>query len=136
MAPVYRDENGHFITEEEARDRGLIRDEQPMVVDEEPELDEGNYNEVEEPEVPHFGEQARVNVEQVFVDTGRGNAVPVPVGSPFVQTLERLAEEAHYGGYFRIFLNGGEVVNPEDSPQAIEGGQRIAITSYDKVGAA
>ena len=50
------------------------------------------------------------------------------------QTLERLAEDAHYGGYFRIFLNGNEVINPEDSPATVEAGSRIAITAYDKVG--
>jgi len=72
--------------------------------------------------------------ENVYVDTGRGQAVPVPVGSPFVATLERLAEEAHYGEYFRVFLNGEEVINPDDAPETIESGMRIMITSYDKVG--
>jgi len=76
----------------------------------------------------------RLETQTVPVDTGRGQVVEVPAGSAFVPTLERLAEEAHYGGYFRIFVNGNEVVNPEDSPDTLEPGMRVAITSYDKVG--
>ena len=70
----------------------------------------------------------------VHVDMGRGQTVPVEAGAPFASTLERLADEAHYGGYFRVFLNGSEVINPEDAPANIEAGMRIAVTSYDKVG--
>jgi hypothetical protein len=70
----------------------------------------------------------------IFVETGRGTAVEVPVGSPFVETLNRLADEARYGGFFRIFLNGLEVINPTDAPATIEAGMRISITAYDKVG--
>lgn len=70
----------------------------------------------------------------VGVDLGRGQMVSVAVGSPFVDTVERLAREAHYGGYFRVFLNGSELTDPADSPATIQAGARIAITSYDKVG--
>ena len=70
----------------------------------------------------------------VPVDTGRGNVVDVPVGEPFQATLERLADDANYGGFYRVYLNGAEVVDPADSPPTIERDMRIAITSYDKVG--
>lgn len=70
----------------------------------------------------------------VFVDTGRGGAAEVQAGALFKEALEHIAEEAHYGGYFRVFLNGDELINPEDAPETIEPGMRIAITSYDKVG--
>lgn len=72
--------------------------------------------------------------QPIFVDTGRGQGVEVRAGSPFASTLERLADEAHYGGYFRVFLNGSEVINPEEAPETIEPGMRLAITAYDKVG--
>lgn len=70
----------------------------------------------------------------ISIETGRGNAVLVDVGAPFMETIERQAQEANYGGYFRVFLNGQEIIEPTDSPEFIESGQRIAITSYDKVG--
>lgn len=87
-----------------------------------------------EPEPRHEWAADQRPAQPIFVDTGRGAAVEVAPGSPFVTTLERLADEHNYGGYFRIFLNGNEVVNPENSPETIEPGMRIAITSYDKVG--
>lgn len=70
----------------------------------------------------------------VHIETGRGQTAEVPVGSPFGETIERIAEEAHYGGFFRVFLNGEEILNPEESPEKVEAGMRISITSYDKVG--
>jgi len=73
-------------------------------------------------------------VGQVFVETGRGQAMAVDVGAPFKETIERLANEAHYGGYFRVFLNGDELIDPDEAPDKVEAGMRIAITSYDKVG--
>ena len=72
--------------------------------------------------------------DTVQVETGRGNAISVSVGVPFSATMEQLAEEAHYGGYYRVFLNGSELISPEEAPDIIEAGMRIAITSYDKVG--
>ena len=81
-----------------------------------------------------FGEPDR-NAPTVGVDVGRGQAVSAAVGADFVNTVEKIARDAHYGGYFRVFVNGSEVVNPGDSPEKIEAGMRIAITSYDKVGA-
>ena len=79
----------------------------------------------------------------VHIDTGRGQTSEVPVGAPFQETLERVAEATHYGGFFRVFLNGEEILDPErelvnedGSAKVIESGMRIAITSYDKVGAA
>lgn len=86
-----------------------------------------------------FGEPDRA-AGIVSVDVGRGQAVEVKVGADFVNTLEQIARDYHYGGYYRIFLAEGsgrdmhEVVNPEDSPDKVEAGMRIAITSYDKVG--
>ena len=121
----YRDAEGHFISEEEARERGLIPAGEEVVNEDEPE-------EAEEQDLPQGWAQA--TGQPIFVDVGRGQTVEVPAGSPFASTVERLADEAHYGGYFRVFLNGSEVINPEDSPQVIESGMRIAITSYDKVG--
>ena len=70
----------------------------------------------------------------VSVETGRGNAVSVPVGAPFQSTIESIAEQANYGGYFRVFLNGSEILEPSEAPQSIEEGMRIAIVAYDKVG--
>jgi len=72
--------------------------------------------------------------ETVTIETGRGNAVQVPVGANFVQTIERVADQASYGGFFRVYLNGDEIVDPTRSPETIQPGMRIAITSYDKVG--
>ena len=71
--------------------------------------------------------------ESVFVETGRGEAVEVQAGAPFAETVEHLADQAHYGGYFRVFLNGSEILNPAESPQILEPGMRVVITSYDKV---
>lgn len=140
--------NGKLISEERARKLELIgntlAEEVPegILVDEEevPEEIPVDEEEIEEEETvfeptPTFGSETRqTQAQTVFVDVGRGQTVQVDVGVPFVQTLERLAEDAHYGGYFRIFLNGQEVVDPEDSPETIKAGMRIAITSYDKVG--
>ena len=72
--------------------------------------------------------------QPVFVDTGRGAPVEVTAGSPFEETIERLQEGAHYGGYFRVFLNGCELLEATDAPPTIEPGMRVAITPYDKVG--
>jgi len=72
--------------------------------------------------------------EMVSIETGRGNAVQVPAGSNFVQTVEGVADQASYGGFFRVYLNGDEIVDPSRAPEKIEPGMRIAITSYDKVG--
>jgi len=91
--------------------------------------------EEEEEEVrPAWGGVERPAGGSLFVDTGRGHTAEVQVGAPFKETIESVADEAHYGGYFRVFLNGNEVINPEDAPESIEAGQRIVITAYDKVG--
>jgi len=93
-------------------------------------LDEGMVFE----ESPRFGETQRPE-DHVMVDVGRGGTVVrVNAGSEFVPTLERLADEYNYGGFYRVFLNGSEVLDPGDSPETIEAGMRIAITPYDKVG--
>jgi len=122
----YRDEHGHFISEEEARRSGLIPD-QANIPNQIPE------DEVEGQVQPQFGANQRAGAP-IYVDIGRGQTAEVQAGDPFVPTLDRLAEEAHYGGYFRVFLNGSEVVDPADAPATIEPGMRLAITSYDKVG--
>ena len=90
-------------------------------------------DEVEEPQAPRWAE-GQTPTEMVFVETGRGNSIEVPVGANFQETVERIADEAHDGGYFRVFLNGEELINPTESPETIQAGQRVAITSYDKVG--
>ena len=93
----------------------------------------GRFVKVSEKLADSFGSQDREG-GTVSVDVGRGAVVDVAVGSPLVNTLEELARNAHYGGFFRVFINGSEMVNPEDAPDNIEAGMRIAITSYDKVG--
>ena len=81
----------------------------------------------------HFGE-GNTAVTEVHVDTGRGQTVPAPVGAPFVETIDRIAEAANYNGWYRVYLNGLELVEVDEAPQTIQTDQRIAITSYDKVG--
>lgn len=103
-----------------------IRDEEELEEDEE-ELTPGWAE-------PRWADTVAHPTGSVFVDTGRGQTTEVPVGSPFGSTIERLAEAAHYGGYFRVFLNGSEVLNPEEAPATIDAGMRITITSFDKVG--
>jgi len=123
----YRDEHGHFISEEEARSRGLI--------EEEPEKEEEGYSDEPATSRTPICERATRPAGSVYVDVGRGQPpVEVPVGAPFVKILDRLAEQAHYGGDYRVFLNGSEVLYIEEAPATIEEGMRLAITSYDKPG--
>ena len=68
------------------------------------------------------------------MDAGRGDPIEVQTGSPFIETLDRLAGLAHYGGDYRVFLNGSEILYIEEAPATIEDGMRLAITSYDKPG--
>ena len=89
--------------------------------------------ETEETQQVRWADHAAHPEESVFIETGRGQAVEVQVGAPFAETIERLADEAHYGGFFRVFLNGEELIEPEESPATIEPRMRIVITSYDKV---
>ena len=123
---TYRDANGHFISKAEAERLGIV-------------------GKVETPEIEAEAERVLLDREDwhdpnvaapqtVFIDTGRGGTEQVNVGTPFSGAVERIAESAHYGGYFRVYLNGSEIVNPEDSPETITADMRIAITSYDKVG--
>jgi len=120
---THRDANGHFISDAEwERQQGDNGEPVPSV----------NEDRDEETPTVEWG-QGHTPPASVFVETGRGNTAEVPAGSPFQPTIERLAEEAHYGGYFRVFLNGDELVNPEESPATIETGMRIVLTSYDKV---
>ena len=123
----YRDEYGHFISEAEARDRGLI----PGEV--EPKEVEPNEGEVLHAPTGWVDQTLRL-AESVFIETGRGQTAEVQVGAPFQPTIERIAEEVHYGGYFRVFLNGEEIINPEEAPATIEPGMRIALTSYKNRG--
>jgi hypothetical protein len=121
--PTYRDSHGHFCSREVAEAEGTLPEEEL-----EGEVDETDYEE------ETFGAESRGG-DLVPVDIGRGGQiVNVRAGSPFVETLERLADQANYGGYYKVYLNGSEVVNPSDAPATIESGMRIAITSYDKVG--
>ena len=90
---------------------------------------EESEDEVETPPTP-WGE----GIEAIKVETGRGEAVDVAAGSPFVETIHRIAVQANYGRFFRVFLNGVELLDTADAPQLIEPGMRIAVTPYDKVG--
>ena len=81
-----------------------------------------------------WGEGNQPGAAVVHIETGRGQSVEMPVGASFEESINRVAEEAHYGNYFRVFLNGEELLNPEEAPQVIEEGMRIALTTYDKVG--
>jgi hypothetical protein len=129
---------GEEISEEEAKDRGLLKVDGTLsahgrergleIQDDEPE-----YEEEESSEVSGFGTAAR-STEVVKVETGRGNVVDALVGAPFEATINRIADMANYGGYFKVFLNGSELVDPETAPSTIQAGMRIALTSYDKVG--
>jgi len=127
---MYRDEHGHFISEEEARERGLIEEEAEEAEEEEEEEEEEDMDTIR----TRIHDQATRPTGTVFVDVGRGEPVEVLVGTPFVETLDRLAEQAHYGGDYRVFLNGSEVLYVEEAPATIEAGMRLAITSYDKPG--
>lgn len=115
-------------------------------MDDEDRVEEGPTGEPEPEYVEPvtFGHEATAQ-ESVHIETGRGQTTEVQSGAPFVATIERVADEAHYGGYFRVFLNGDELIEnpwldeghtePNPSyPTTIELGMRIAITSYDKVG--
>lgn len=94
------------------------------------EMDEELEEEVEE----RGGWAANAEGGTVFVETGRGSSVEVNVGEDFVSTVDRIATQANYGGYYRVFLNGDELLDPSEAPEKILPTHRIAITSYDKVG--
>lgn len=123
---TYRDANGHFISKEEAERLNIAGRQESPEIEAEAEAELQAKTGWQNP-------NARPN-QTVFIETGRNNSVEVPVGSPFQPTIERLAEDAHYGGYFRVYVNGTEVVNPEESPATVEADARISITSFDKVG--
>lgn len=110
-------EGGSEVADEEVREEA---------VEEEPAAEE-----VEERREA-FGQETTDGI--IHIETGRGQTTEVQAGAPFGETIERVADEAHYGGFFRVFLNGEEILNPEEAPEKIEPGMRIAITSYDKVG--
>ena len=141
---AFRDREGHFISRARAIELGIIDEngnpitetqepaEEPETLDEE--LEDEDEEEVEAEDYGRWADRAHHPTETVFIDTGRGGTAEVPAGSPFEMTVDRIAEEAHYGGFYRVFLNGSEVVRPEDAPESIEPGMRIAITAYDKVG--
>jgi hypothetical protein len=90
---------------------------------------EFNENEGQTPAIPArpwAGREATAN-EPIYVETGRGQSVAVQPGEPFIATVERIADEAHYGGYFRVFLNGEEILNPTEAPATFVAGQRVAV---------
>jgi hypothetical protein len=74
-------------------------------------------------------------IPRCHVETGRGQSVPIQPGQPFIETVEHIADEAHYGGYFRVFLNSEEIVDPATAPETFQPGMRVTITPFDKVGA-
>jgi len=84
---------------------------------------------------------ANVHVGQVMVETGRGNAIAVDIGAPVEETLDRIANQCNYGGDYRVFLQGTELLEPGEIPfdpqthrQTFQAGQRWSITAYDKPG--
>jgi len=134
---THRDANGHFISDEEweIQNRNSVAptSQRTSVAEDEDEEDEDNEPIEGEIVTPAWGEGQTPRT--IFIDTGRsGQTAEVRVGDPFQETVKEVSERAHYGGYFRVYLNGTEVVNPEDAPRAIESGMRIALTPYDKVG--
>ncbi|MGW8177274.1 MAG: hypothetical protein ACWGQW_00535 [bacterium] len=153
MSPIYRDDDGHFISRARALELGVIdeqgnpipRDQRTARPTPEPtpepepatladEMEEEEEEEEAQPDTRTWAEAAEHPAESVFVDTGRGTTAEVPAGSPFAETIDRIADENHYGGYYRVWLNATEIVRPEEAPETIEPGMRIAITPYDKVG--
>jgi hypothetical protein len=103
---------------------------------EELEGDEGEYMEEEGYAPPQnlWPTVSEQPIETVPIESSRGQVVEVPVGAPFVTTVERVAHDLHYGGFYRVFLNGRELLDPGQAPAIIEQGHRIALTAYDKVG--
>lgn len=81
-----------------------------------------------------FGVGSPNQGEAIYIDTGRGTQVEAHVGDNFEEKVNYAADQVNYGGYFRVFINGVEVVDPTDAPPTIQKGMRIAITAYDKVG--
>lgn len=105
-------------------------------LDEEREVLEGEML----PMIPTFRDSARRREGVVMVETGRNKAVPAPVGANLDDTIDQIAERANYGGDYRVFINGSEILSAEEYPrdmngnQVIQAGMRIAISSYDKPG--
>lgn len=139
---VYKDAKGHFISKAEAERLGIAGVEEDATA---PVVIRGDAPETpvtpEEPGIQFdvnrpawAGNAPRQPARSVFIDTGRGQTAEVHVGDAFQPTIERLADEAHYGGFFRVFLNGTEIEEPGQAPETILEGQRISITAYDKVG--
>lgn len=98
------------------------------------EAEDGEEDEEYAPEPVRRWAEDRQPEAVVHVETGRGNAVDVPVGSPFIDTIYRIAEDVHYGGDFRVYLNGSLLLDEADAPETVEAGMRIALTPYDKPG--
>jgi len=129
---THRDANGHFISDEEweRQNRTSI-----APTSQRTSVAEDEDNEPIEGEIVTSAWGGGQTPRTIFIDTGRsGQTAEVRVGDPFQETVKEVSERAHYGGYFRVYLNGTEVVNPEDAPRAIEAGMRISLTPYDKVG--
>lgn len=96
--------------------------------------DDDNYQEVDPEPAGGWTRPDHTPAGQVIIETGRGNSVNIDAGEPFQATIERIADEANYGGYFRVFLNGEEIVDPTTAPRTLEEGMRVTLTPYDKVG--
>ena len=123
------------MTQDENRDLDLEMEDQleeDEDYEDEDDWDDDDYEDDErEPVTPWAvadGEEA------VTIETGRGTSCRVAVGAPFEETIVAVAEQANYGKFFRVFLNGHEIVSPDDAPETIESDMRIVLTTYDKVG--
>jgi hypothetical protein len=125
---------GHFQKEEENIEEGENEMENQETTGFRTEPREMEDNDGGSTERRAFGIGAGATAESVFIETGRGQTAEVHVGENFAETVERVSNAAHYGGYYRVFLNGDEIINPAEAPEKILSGMRIAITAYDKVG--
>ena len=81
-----------------------------------------------------FGAAEQNNPDYVAVDTGGRIAVRIAVGSNFAEEVQRVANEANFGGFYKVYLNDSELEHIEDAPEKVEPGMRIAIAPYDKAG--
>ena len=98
------------------------------------EVEDTEQEPVAQAATPTWGANRQQDQQVVHISTSRGTVFPVNVGENFFEAIERVSDEALYDGAYCVFLNGTELEDPEDAPELIEAGQRIALTAFDKVG--
>ena len=62
------------------------------------------------------------------------NGVSVPAGTPFREAVIEAAIAQGYTGAVRVYLNGVELVNPNDAPEVLAPGDAVTTTPFDKAG--